>query len=193
MYIFIFLHQTTTLLQSTLDLNSCISLYSYIKPQLLLIVLIIVLSCISLYSYIKPQLQHVISLYSCCCISLYSYIKPQHQKSTRRNTYVVYLYIPTSNHNCETAWDYFSTVVYLYIPTSNHNSTDTPVLNVCVVYLYIPTSNHNYDEFDINCTELYIFIFLHQTTTRCSVTTTYLGCISLYSYIKPQLSLIIRL
>ena len=77
-----------------------------------------------------------------------------------------------------------------------------------VVYLYIPTSNHNYLESEPKPRKLYIFIFLHQTTTRCPLiktmpklyififlhqTTTRLRrtlspvcCISLYSYIKPQ-------
>ena len=34
-------------------------------------------------------------------------------------------------------------VVYLYIPTSNHNSQGLEVYGLGVVYLYIPTSNHN--------------------------------------------------
>ena len=34
---------------------------------------------------------------------------------------VVYLYIPTSNHNREKFINGKSYVVYLYIPTSNHN------------------------------------------------------------------------
>ena len=34
---------------------------------------------------------------------------------------------------------------------------------------------------------LYIFIFLHQTTTTDFDNNTTMGCISLYSYIKPQL------
>ena len=38
---------------------------------------------------------------------------------------------------------------------------------------------------------LYIFILLHQTTTVFSVCRRKLGCISLYSYIKPQHFLVI--
>ena len=34
-------------------------------------------------------------------------------------------------------------VVYLYIPTSNHNRTFINNRTYKVVYLYIPTSNHN--------------------------------------------------
>ena len=34
-----------------------------------------------------------------------------------------------------------------------------------VVYLYIPTSNHNDKLYRLSIAALYIFIFLHQTTT----------------------------
>ena len=57
------------------------------------------LRCISFDSYIKPQL----SLWSVylrpCCISFDSYIKPQLMKPFCENPVVVYLLIPTSNHN----------------------------------------------------------------------------------------------
>ena len=36
--------------------------------------------------------------------------------------YVVYLLIPTSNHNSEEAFREATAVVYLLIPTSNHNT-----------------------------------------------------------------------
>ena len=78
-----------------------------------------------------------------------------------------------------------------------------------VVYRTIPTSNHNYGKSVGTFTELYIVLFLHQTTTiqillrlviRLYIVlflhqTTTVGidrqllksCISYYSYIKPQL------
>ena len=77
LYIFIFLHQTTTFYQWCNPNESCISLYSYIKPQRTPLNRSTVPSCISLYSYIKPQLPSA--------------------RSYRER--VVYLYIPTSNHN----------------------------------------------------------------------------------------------
>ena len=55
------------------------------------------------------------------CLSLDSYIKPQR--------------IPTNTPHAE--------VVYLLIPTSNHNHGHVPILWYSVVYLLIPTSNHN--------------------------------------------------
>ena len=77
LYIFIFLHQTTTCPLFTQRIARCISLYSYIKPQ--------------------PFTSR--SVVSKCCISLYSYIKPQRAALPVQNDAVVYLYIPTSNHN----------------------------------------------------------------------------------------------
>ena len=148
---------------------------------------------------------------SFCCISFDSYIKPQHKCTFRRHTLVVYLLIPTSNHNlkydstiiywlyifwflhqttthfhrdqgisCCISFDSYIKpqlswvnvaifrVVYLLIPTSNHNSLPACALKRLVVYLLIPTSNHNHGKTTVLIQELYIFWFLHQTTT-CSV------------------------
>ena len=56
LYIVLFLHQTTTKGAFMRDKASCISYYSYIKPQLINLVIMQKISCISYYSYIKPQL-----------------------------------------------------------------------------------------------------------------------------------------
>ena len=57
-------------------------------------------------------------------------------------------------------------VVYHPIPTSNHNY-ETEILTVSiVVYHPIPTSNHNFYEGTFETEELYIILFLHQTTTQ---------------------------
>ena len=77
------------------------------------------------------------------CISFDSYIKPQLEASSAHVAPVVYLLIPTSNHNCPSISGGSSPVVYLLIPTSNHNDNTTSIPS----YL------------------LYIFWFLHQTTT----------------------------
>ena len=121
LYIFWFLHQTTTILRHSVSIMSCISFDSYIKPQLF--------SCLWTWFF--------------CCISFDSYIKPQLQS--------IHISLPI--------------VVYLLIPTSNHNYQRYLELNQFVVYLLIPTSNHNtYDDNHLP-SELYIFWFLHQTTT----------------------------
>ena len=123
---------------------------------------------------------------SVCCISLYSYIKPQPGGWWYILASVVYLYIPTSNHNAIHELPLAIRVVYLYIPTSNHNTRIRVRLWICVVYLYIPTSNHNCKHVPFRFTWLYIFIFLHQTTTISIFLKSPSRCISLYSYIKPQ-------
>ena len=100
-----------------------------------------------------------------CCISYYSYIKPQH-KITSYGTW----------------W-----VVYRTIPTSNHNTFSTYFVAVIVVYRTIPTSNHNQSKIYAHTIELYIVLFLHQTTTVGVIRDILASCISYYSYIKPQL------
>ena len=78
---------------------------------------------------------------------------------------VVYLLIPTSNHNKANIETLLIIVVYLLIPTSNHNSELSVFLYLIVVYLLIPTSNHNWGLWVSSSSALYIFWFLHQTTT----------------------------
>ena len=142
LYIFWFLHQTTTLVLSILSVARCISFDSYIKPQLILYHKKSLTSCISFDSYIKPQLRLRKHLPSPRCISFDSYIKPQ---------------LP-SEFDC------------------SH----------CVVYLLIPTSNHNLSLFNLYLSALYIFWFLHQTTTDLTSDISRMSCISFDSYIKPQ-------
>ena len=57
---------------------------------------------------------------------------------------VVYLLIPTSNHNAQRIALAEVLVVYLLIPTSNHNLHGILHKGNFVVYLLIPTSNHNH-------------------------------------------------
>ena len=100
---------------------------------------------------------------------------------------VVYLYIPTPNHNRVLIMIFSKIVVYLYIPTPNHNCPTRSTTSRKVVYLYIPTPNHNNPALIICSKSLYIFIFLHQTTTSKIHAAHIIRCISLYSYTKPQL------
>ena len=50
-----------------------------------------------------------------------------------------------------------NSVVYLLIPTSNHNLIPSFVIIVLVVYLLIPTSNHNVGGYHAITKVLYIF------------------------------------
>ena len=120
LYIFWFLHQTTTVIWAVNRSVSCISFDSYIKPQ-----------------PVRP-----FSMYGLRCISFDSYIKPQPYKT----------------------W----------------------VTGYNVVYLLIPTSNHNVSIILLTALKLYIFWFLHQTTTGLVTLIIWIRCISFDSYIKPQ-------
>ena len=79
--------------------------------------------CLSLDSYIKPQRAVSCLAQPCSCLSLDSYIKPQPSAYMRGTRLVVYLLIPTSNHNSEYRNPVKQQVVYLLIPTSNHNAS----------------------------------------------------------------------
>ena len=57
--------------------------------------------CISFDSYIKPQRVAQANLQTVGCISFDSYIKPQPIRLERERILVVYLLIPTSNHNAQ--------------------------------------------------------------------------------------------
>ncbi len=144
------------------------------------------ISCISLVSYIKPQPAAMLADASRGCISLVSYIKPQLLSHAFRSFVVVYLWFPTSNHNRRAFGTSRFPVVYLWFPTSNHNFTQTLNKDVRVVYLWFPTSNHNAWRNIHRIASLYIFGFLHQTTTVRRSCGLMLSCISLVSYIKPQ-------
>ena len=123
LYIFWFLHQTTTRLG--LDSYACLLYIFWFLHQTTTLLIRMMINI--------------------CCISFDSYIKPQQKL------------------HC---WERYD-----------------------VVYLLIPTSNHNFIHIFLGLYLLYIFWFLHQTTTGhlCSILS--LCCISFDSYIKPQPSL----
>ena len=77
--------------------------------------------------------------------------------------------------------------VYLSIPTSNHNEKEFDVEVSFGVYLSIPTSNHNYWMAHSVRRGVFICLFLHQTTTDLANSKEQARCLSVYSYIKPQL------
>ena len=190
LYIFWFLHQTTTRLRPALILGRCISFDSYIKPQRLsywwrladVVYLLIPTSNHNIGFILQKLIQSYIFWFlhqtttlinlirvSFGCISFDSYIKPQ-----------LFLVLR-----------YCQTVVYLLIPTSNHNFLCSIHDKTGVVYLLIPTSNHNYPYTLYFGIVLYIFWFLHQTTTCISFFDLLTCCISFDSYIKPQLKKIV--
>ena len=168
---------------------SCISFDSYIKPQLLnavrpsRIVVYLLIPTSNHNVRCKPPSRRSLYIFWflhqtttdirnltlwVCCISFDSYIKPQHLEDLPNNCIVVYLLIPTSNHNSLDNWKEITDVVYLLIPTSNHNLLIKIFL---LVLLYIFWFLHQTTTHDLpkeGSTLLYIFWFLHQTTTRLS-------------------------
>ena len=164
LYIFWFLHQTTTQHCRLQPQDCCISFDSYIKPQLLLICGVITSRCISFDSYIKPQLRKLRKSSCSRCISFDSYIKPQH--NVNRDT------LPTC---CISFDSYIKPQLTIF-----------SCIGFGVVYLLIPTSNHNSVGYDMDEFLLYIFWFLHQTTTLILFLRFLRRCISFDSYIKPQ-------
>ena len=98
LYIFWFLHQTTTWFFFPCHHWCCISFDSYTKPQ--------------------PIVSTII--WSTCCISFDSYTKPQPLGRLSRPRYVVYLLIPTPNHNFADLEKY---TIVLYIFWFLHQTT----------------------------------------------------------------------
>ena len=186
----------------------CISFVSYIKPQPPVVPWHYSQRCISFVSYIKPQRAWQWNTGERRCISFVSYIKPQHTRAWQAVLLVVYLSFPTSNHNCGCG---LANIARLYIFRFLHQTTTDPVTGfpssgcisfvsyikpqptsgltggVTVVYLSFPTSNHNWRLGILSGSLLYIFRFLHQTTTYVLELLSLLRCISFVSYIKPQL------
>ena len=72
---------------------------------------------------------------SLSCISFDSYIKPQPYGISSLLASVVYLLIPTSNHNSLLLLLSHPAVVYLLIPTSNHNGMKRLLL-AALLYIF---------------------------------------------------------
>ena len=120
------------------------------------------------------------------CLSVYSYIKPQPYGVLIFHFVGVYLSIPTSNHNLWGLADSYHSGVYLSIPTSNHNISNyyesVNVVFICL-FLHQTTTYINIKRYE---SKVFICLFLHQTTTADETTELLIGCLSVYSYIKPQ-------
>ena len=165
LYIFWFLHQTTTRFGRHPHTWALYIFWFLHQTTTVGIFLLLFFRCISFDSYIKPQRRCRLTAGRASCISFDSYIKPQPCASFWLSERVVYLLIPTSNHNRP------SKKVVTSLSCISFDSYIKPQPLRCisreesVVYLLIPTSNHNWDGC-VGCEiRLYIFWFLHQTTT----------------------------
>ena len=123
---------------------SCISFYSYIKPQLVETHTLAEVGCISFYSYIKPQRSQESTIRGGSCISFYSYIKPQRTTasfSQEESCISFYSYIKPQpytkrhfhRHGCISFYSYIKPQRALFCKPYGY-----------VVYRSIPTSNRNY-------------------------------------------------
>ena len=164
LYIILFLHQTTTSVLRYDDKAGCISSFSYIKPQLIVVCYLMI---------------HVV--YHPFPTSNHNTDDPNVSPSK-----VVYHPFPTSNHNSVPRQIDLPKVVYHPFPTSNHNLTASlrrSFLLYIILFLH-QTTTHT------GCITLvrvlYIILFLHQTTTLRHRVEIRKRCISSFSYIKPQ-------
>ena len=185
--IVLFLHQTATTPSMSRNIRSCISFYSYIKPQPNIstptkrsVVYRSIptsnrnhlqevrypVGCISFYSYIKPQQCLAKWFRFCCCISFYSYIKPQQINDIDADAarcISFYSYIKPQPRRQSTG---AIRVVYRSIPTSNRNNSRTKGI---IWELYIVLFLHQTATYSLQSifqSLLYIVLFLHQTATR---------------------------
>ena len=165
LYIFWFLHQTTTGRGEGAQKGCCISFDSYIKPQHIDSRHIEKSCCISFDSYIKPQLKWNNYLTKNGCISFDSYIKPQLLASARLAAACCISFESYIKPQQPLDDGLVVLVVYLLNPTSNHNVIHSALFQKLVVYLLNPTSNHNPAAGTSLSPWLYIFWILHQTTT----------------------------
>ena len=168
----------------------CISFDPYIKPQHRYDTIAYEAGCISFDPYIKPQLKTFLPFTLISCISFDPYIKPQLLTFLWLLLLVVYLLIPTSNHNCQPV---FSRFVMLYIFWSLHQTTTIKNFFVGRSALYIFWSLHQTTTKYVlsdGSKQLYIFWSLHQTTTYYGKRHLRFRCISFDPYIKPQLIMV---
>ena len=139
----LFLHQTTTrrrILEQKASLFMGLFLH---QTTTIVFIVFIDFSCLWVFSYIKPQHGGRPFTLSICCLWVFSYIKPQPVDCRARGYLVVYGSFPTSNHNRGRGRAYDYAVVYGSFPTSNHNTYRYRTMYI----------------------QLFMGLFLHQTTT----------------------------
>ena len=168
MYIFWFLHQTTTLLSQYMLPKCCISFDSYIKPQRGY-----------LFGYLFGVVYLLIPTSNHNLLCIHWVIKKLyifwflHQTTTYiiKQMIMGTLYIFWFLHQTTTQWVHWKTVESCisfdsYIKPQHRVQV---IWIYIVVYLLIPTSNHNLVDAIHMAEMLYIFWFLHQTTTGLTI------------------------
>ena len=191
LFLILFLHQTTTNGELPSFTDGCSLFYFYIKPQRLDHSIFCITrcslfyfyikpqpwnegvfgkdGCSLFYFYIKPQLVPEVDYYQGSCSLFYFYIKPQRNVALVLAELVVPYSISTSNHNFKQLQLQRPIVVPYSISTSNHNCLQLFLTQVIVVPYSISTSNHNAAASTIPTFELFLILFLHQTTTSATL------------------------
>ena len=169
LYIVLFLHQTTTY-ECSFSYNDrlYIVLFLHQTTTFRLMLLYFLLLYIVLFLHQTTTLQRSY----CSGYALYIVLF-LHQTTTSR----VYYFLALC---CISYYSYIKPQLWLI-----------HLISVLVVYRTIPTSNHNWLRLCYYFWLLYIVLFLHQTTTVGGLFGISACCISYYSYIKPQLSIVI--
>ena len=164
MYIILFLHQSKTGSAQIQFAISCISSYSYIKPQPL-----------NIYYKNKRVVYHPIPTSNHNSYSSFMWV-----------LVVVYHPIPTSNHNCLVS---SVPVAALYIILFLHQTTTAIPLTgfrnslYIILFLHQTTTNLICHTFIKRCISSYSYIKPQPVRGQKHGSS---GCISSYSYIKPQ-------
>ena len=188
--------------------DSCLSSCSYIKPQRFCNVLITHSRCLSSCSYIKPQHAAIEKSNTISCLSSCSYIKPQLLTVNRHSPHRCLSscsYIKPQLVDADLyLWWLLFIILFLHQTTTLSFRVQHFLccLSSCsyikpqprtmmeetreVVYHLVPTSNHNHRLRPHRRPQLFIILFLHQTTTSRLCKQKNICCLSSCSYIKPQ-------
>ena len=145
--------------------NSCILFCFYIKPQLAHGDYWVGVGCILFCFYIKPQPVFIPNV----CSTVVSYFVSTSNHNYGGSQYITLLvvsyFVSTSNHNLTNDINNLKAVVSYFVSTSNHNLCLVLAKSSIVVSYFVSTSNHNLIEQEKLTMELYLILFLHQTTT----------------------------
>ena len=165
LYIFRFLHQTTT--QATKrKSNKWLYIFRFLHQTTTVCRAASSFSLLYIFRFLHQTTTALIFPFlSCCCISFVFYIKPQLCLYAYHQLQVVYLSFSTSNHNSSYIRLEFRKLYifrFLHQTTTAFNATSTFDWLYIFRFLHQTTTSHT---FSIYFVMLYIFRFLHQTTT----------------------------
>ena len=164
LYIFRFLHQTTTATPKPRP-GAQLYIFRFLHQTTTIFFKVSATASLYIFRFLHQTTTYTLKTFlQVSCISFVSYIKPQPRTCGRSRW-----------QSCISFVSYIKPQPKKYLKCCR-----------CVVYLSFPTSNHNDMRCGVAQTVLYIFRFLHQTTTTSLAVNIVISCISFVSYIKPQ-------